>query len=201
MVDDKRQIIFLHVEKTGGTSITRAVWGQHEIKHQSVDQARQSITQHKWNNYLRFSIIRNPWDRLVSKWWWRHDNAVKQGGPIPELTSDGKIPLAWFEQELTEERQRWGLKTSTPLDEILFGGGNEEEPRVHEVLRFESLQRDWCLLLDKYPQQFFGCKRTLGWCNKSSNRERDYRVYYTNKTAALVAQSAPKTLRYFNYSF
>lgn len=222
-MDDRRQIIFIHLEKTGGTSIVRAIWGHERsiiqdksydnglTKHYSVAKARLLTTEYRWNNYLRFAVVRNPWDRLVSKWWWRHNGTeVDQRPATLQLTEDGKIPLKWFEEEFEEERQRWRLLTDTPTDEFLFGAISSsdddgwktgDEPCVKEVLRFESLQQDWAKLIDKYPAHFKGCKRELPWCNKSANRELDYRIYYTDETRDLVERSCPKIITYFNYMF
>jgi hypothetical protein len=224
-MDNQRHIIFIHMEKTGGTSIARAIWGHEKplsddksydnglTKHYSADKARACCNAYRWQHNLRFTVVRNPWDRLVSKWWWRHNGILKKGEkPLPEmlrLTPEGKIPAQWFIDEFEEERRRWNLHTDTPTDEFLFGLTNEggmscgtgEEPCVHEVLRFESLQQDWGKLIDKYPVKFKGCKRELPHCNKTDNRDWDYRVYYTAETVELVAASCPKIIQYFNYTF
>jgi len=202
------------MEKTGGTSIVRSIWGHERpvsadktydgglTKHYSVEKARSMTTPYKWNRYLRFTVVRNPWDRLVSKWWWRRGGLAAKGQALPgtlQLTANGKIPMEWFCEEFEEERQRWNLTSDTPTDEFLFGQG--DDPQVSEILRFESLQQDWGKLLDKYPDKFRGCKRELPHCNKSVNRDWDYRLYYTNETTQLVAESCPKLIYYFNYTF
>lgn len=195
-------MIFIHLEKTGGTSVAQALrldvkqqkkdpnYDNGLTKHLSVRQAKKVFGTAVWNSSFRFTVIRNPWDRLVSKWFWRKDSQRL------ELDSNGHIPEEWFQSEMEECKQRWQLKTN--LDEFLFGE-HGDHPRVHHVLKFESLQSDWESLLKK--KDWHHLKRELPFKNQSTTRDRDYTRYYNQRTKKMVEDWCPKMIRYFHYTF
>ena len=215
-MDQKRQFIFIHAEKTGGTSIARAIWGYDRgarqqsqtndydngmTKHYSVDKARRIYGDWRWRRYFKFTVVRNPWDRLVSKWWWRHDgtNEEERAEHHLQLDENGCISRQWFEKEFAEEQKRWELETT--FDEFLFGKEGHECPQVDYVLRFENLQKDWLALLLKGAIKWSGCKKTLPRTNISTQRDSDYRIYYTDETRDMVAKWCAKHISYFHYEF
>ena len=85
-VDKKLGLIFIHIPKTGGTSIEYAfnfyndnnkatgikngkamqhfTWQEYEKFFLSLNR------QLPYNNYFKFSIVRNPYDRLISEYYW-----------------------------------------------------------------------------------------------------------------------------------
>lgn len=228
----REDIKFIHMEKTGGTSVTHALWGQSKgtrgafeeghdpnydggsTKHLSVTQAQKVLGKVRWGRAFRFTIIRNPWDRMVSKFFWRRQEVLRRaqldshalhklrrkagfrllGTALHTLTENGHIPEEWFLAEIAEEKERWGLVAS--LDEFIFGL-NSETPKVNEVLRFENLGQDWEKLV-----------RSQKWSRPTelphkfkSQRESDYRQYYNIKTQDIVRGWSPKIIRYFGYVF
>jgi hypothetical protein len=60
----------VHIQKTGGTSIRKALGVElHERhKHRTAAELRSVYGEDKWKAYFKFAFVRNPWDRLVS-WW------------------------------------------------------------------------------------------------------------------------------------
>lgn len=213
MIDDLRKLIFIHIEKTGGTSIAMALFGRDEgaskkkgsdmeydsglTKHYSVQKARQVYGNEKWATYTKFSVVRNPWDRLVSKWCWRREGMLRKSQKLPtiyELDANGHIPKAWFIEEIREECQRWQLKSA---DDFLFGPGGLT-PIVDHVLRFECLESDWNGLV---KQAGWSTVTSLPHVNRSAERADDYRVYYNDETNELVRRQFGRTIAYCNYSF
>ncbi|PSF39496.1 hypothetical protein C7H19_01530 [Aphanothece hegewaldii CCALA 016] len=96
IISHKYKFIFIHIHKCAGTSVTQALdphLGENDIvlggtkegeklseeylktkglfKHSKASDAKIILGDEIWNNYFKFAIIRNPWDRLVSKYhWW-----------------------------------------------------------------------------------------------------------------------------------
>lgn len=79
MIDHERKLIFIHIERTGGTSVEKALVGKDwwkidsNSKHIKASQAKKLYGKDVWKDYTTFTIIRNPWDRVVSmyrtKWY------------------------------------------------------------------------------------------------------------------------------------
>ena len=74
MIDHRSKLIFIHIARTGGTSIEASLVGKDwwlvdpSSKHISAKQARDLYGKDIWEAYTKFSVVRNPWDRVVSMW-------------------------------------------------------------------------------------------------------------------------------------
>ena len=80
MIYDKYKCIHIHIPKTAGTSITKALHGKDFVlfdtnkkiwrQHATALETREHYGKEKWDSYFKFSIVRNPFDRLVSAYNW-----------------------------------------------------------------------------------------------------------------------------------
>ena len=91
MISHSRRCIFVHIPKTGGTSIENLVWpppeeraesdlwmglisGYHNkyqtggLQHLLARQIREEVGEALFDSYFKFSVVRNPWDRVVSQY-------------------------------------------------------------------------------------------------------------------------------------
>ncbi len=66
---------------------------------------------------------------------------------------------------------------------------------VDEVLRYDRLEEDWCRFARKY-----GIEGSLGHHN-GSNRDRDYRPYYTPESREIVREYYREDIEVFGYEF
>jgi hypothetical protein len=76
-ISDAHSAIFIHIPKTGGTSIEKAlgVFGGHsttrlfgrEMQHYTSREVRELFPE-KWADYYKFSVVRDPVKRLVSEY-------------------------------------------------------------------------------------------------------------------------------------
>ena len=79
MINHKRKILFIDICKTAGTAITKTLQQQFpqdrwEGKHHSVPnytpRLASRVTDEILDEYSSFTVIRNPYDRMVSLWIW-----------------------------------------------------------------------------------------------------------------------------------
>lgn len=90
MISHEHRCIFIHVPKTGGTSLENLIWpaGQHDeahlargfvdefhnryqtgsLKHLLARQVRQEVGRVLFGACFKFAFVRNPWDRAVSQY-------------------------------------------------------------------------------------------------------------------------------------
>ena len=67
MVSNKHKCIFVHIIKTGGTSIDKLFRGR--TGHKFAKNYKKDVGNKKWNNYFKFTFVRNPWDKMVSQYF------------------------------------------------------------------------------------------------------------------------------------
>ncbi len=76
MINHKYKVIFVHVIKTGGVSIATALNMDNKQYHASASKIRKRVGDDIWNDYFKFTFIRNPFDKIVSQY---HYNRYKWG--------------------------------------------------------------------------------------------------------------------------
>lgn len=71
MISHKYKCIFLHIPRTGGTSIETAIVGKNwwsvnpQTKHLNFISAKKIYSKY-WDEYYKFTFVRNPWSRMLS---------------------------------------------------------------------------------------------------------------------------------------
>jgi Sulfotransferase family len=185
MVLDDPQLIFVHITRTGGTSIEAALAGQDwwdispQTKHLSARQTRAQVGEEKWNNYLKFSVVRNPWDRVVSMFatgWWMGD--CRQ--------PDAETEFEHFIENLAPHPNE--IYSSLMYAEII----NEQ---LDMIIRYEALREGFdkiCKLVGKTPV-------ILG---REESRERShYSAYYSERMRRKVGELFKRDIEDYQYCF
>src|SRR5882724_1403834 len=91
MICDEHKFIFVHLNKTGGTSIeklfdsqadvlTNGITGNHD-KHWTAADIQRAFPE-KYATYFKFSFVRNPWNMVVSRYHWSRFHQVENGQPF-----------------------------------------------------------------------------------------------------------------------
>ena len=69
LISHRDKFIFIHIYKSGGTSITETFdtffTDLIKYKHETALEIRDIIGKKKFNSYYKFAIVRNPWDWQV----------------------------------------------------------------------------------------------------------------------------------------
>lgn len=183
MIDHDRKLLYVHIARTGGTSIEYALCGndwwniQSETKHLSAKQARKYYGEKIWNSYTKFSVIRNPWDRVVSMWatgWWHQ----------AELAKDAS--LEDFVRCLKPHSHE--TYDSLHYNEIL----NED---MNYILRFENLQEDFSSMLENIGVQ------EIILPHQEMRVHKHYRELYSKKAELLVREIFENDILNYGYRF
>lgn len=70
---DRYRCIFIHIPKTAGTSVARALFGSTSRHVPCIEYEKANSK--KFRRYFKFAFVRNPWDRLFSAY-----HFLKKGG-------------------------------------------------------------------------------------------------------------------------
>lgn len=196
------RLIFVHIQKTGGSSVTSALGGSEHPpeKHWLARELRDRYGRETWNDCYRFAFVRNPWDRLVS-WWSMIDNqktAIAAGARANTFFRYVLERAETFEDFLhkcgDEVRDPDGRKCiwRNQLDYLCDEDGVS---MVDFIGRFETLDQDFAAV----TRHVYGASRPLPRTNAS--RRRPYVDYYTPELTAMVTEAYADDIAAFGYRF
>jgi chondroitin 4-sulfotransferase 11 len=185
LVCHEKKYIFIHIPRTGGTSITKCVVGEPTRSAHGMSFFKERYRK----EYFVFCFVRNPFDRLVSSF--HHAKRM----------SAGKSRIRQFVHENPQMPfSEFVLRYLTP--ELIAAEGhfrpqafwtNAASPDF--IGRFERFTDDF----DKISGRL-KLKTELGRKN-FTGREADYRAYYTDQAVEKVAEFYREDLDLFKYDF
>jgi len=87
---DREKCIFIHIPKTAGTSVNKALFGNRGGGHKSARYYKQIFGVSTYKRYFKFTFVRNPYSRLLSAY-----NFLMDGGY-------GEIHKKWVRENIIE---------------------------------------------------------------------------------------------------
>jgi len=197
------KFIFLHVPKTGGQSIHKAVepymdgrdeFGapkRHEkyYHHATPDVLLEYTDREVWDSYFKFVFVRNPWDRILSQYFFFKTKDTML-----------KFNPNWHREfgEKYKDFNDWLKKTPKhnwfqPATDWIFNNGRME---VDFVGRFEHFYRDF-----KRACSVIGLPKstTLPQVNKTVHDH--YSTYYNDESVEIIREQFSKDIEMFGYEF
>ncbi len=209
-----RRYIFVHIPKTGGTSMALALEARamrDDIligdtpkarrrrrrlqeaqsagrlwKHSRLADICGLIAADEIARFFIFTMVRNPWDRMVSYYHWLR----RQDFDHPAVALAQRLDFAAF---LSHPHTRASVG-GAPYGHYMRDCGGAE--RCDLFIRLEHLEKDLAPL-----ERHLGFRiGPLAHVN-TSEREADYRRCYDDAGAAVVADICAEDIRRFGYDF
>ena len=181
MISHDYRCIFIHNRKAAGMAVREAFGFAHTDRDWHL--YNNGTLSPEWAfrpKYFVFTIVRNPFDRLISAW--RYLPATRDRSLLDVLTNPPKT--GHDHRHLT--RPQIAALIDRPTGAIV----------TDAVIKFEELQQGFDRVCDAIGRP----RSVLPHMNKS-RRENDYRQYYDKRTLALAAAMFEEDLRRFGYSF
>lgn len=150
--------------------------------HMTAAQIKQKVTPEQWDTYYKFGNIRNPWDRIVSVYFFRKD----------VLSNNPNNPTDWGNNESFEEfvlNRRLPRSFSTFFDEF-----ND----IDFYIRTENIQEDIMMVSNELN---LNLDINLLPPPSEGTRDVDYTSYYNDTTKDFVAHKYRKDIAKFAYTF
>jgi hypothetical protein len=213
IISRARRFIFVHVPKTGGTAFALAyearaarediligdtpkararagrwkgvktagrVW-----KHSTLADVVGLVTPQEIEEFQVVTLVRNPWDRLVSYYHWLRGQSFAH--PAVGLAKAHDFSGFLHHPQTMTSIRLW------PCGAYLRRPDGTEKPSL--FIRLENYAADAAPLA-----AHLGFALPLGRANESA-RARDWRPFYTERDAALVAELCAEDIARFGYTF
>jgi len=211
MISHKYKCIFIHIPKTAGSSIEVALdreektnkgdideaTGEHIMvttgkeKHLNVKECRTFYGHRIWQEYFKFTVVRNPWDRIHSWWWNRKEIAKVISLSFAEYIHGICNPPLIVKLKPIFIDDPWDIPQ---IDWITSSNGKIE---VDFICRFENIENDWYNLCKKINVPIERLPQILVK-NRKPKERKHYTEYYNNRLIELVAKKYEKDILLFN---
>ena len=169
-----------------------------ELDHVSIQYIRSRLPQQIFNNMFKFAFVRNPYDRLVSEYFWkRKDDDVRFSINCRDM------PFPQFVRTL---RRRFRLLMNQPhcevshfLPQYMFVCNAEGEVIVDYVAKYEDRLENG--LREALVQSGREVPETikLPKSNSTTSSREHYTKYYTPELSEIVYELYQKDFEIFEY--
>ena len=208
-----RRYIFVHIPKTGGTALTLALEARamkDDIligdtpkararrgrvkgvkaagrlwKHSTLADIPGLVSDAEIADFFTVTLVRNPWDRAVSYYHWLRAQAFAH--PAVGLAKALEFGGFLHHPQIRTSFSLW------PYGAYMRNRAGDE--RASCFIRLEALDQDIAPFHDH-----LGFRLTIPRSNES-DRSRDWRGYYTDADAALIADLCAEDIARFGYGF
>jgi hypothetical protein len=153
-----------------------------------------------WNNYYKFTIERNPWDKCVSRYY--HSKGVYEPKYSKELT----FPM-WFEYFENRLKTPWvttAWGSEAPYNYPRYANPWTDEILVDKICRYENLEEELADVFMMLGVPFKGLKDYRAKANYRVDK-RHYSDFYEEKEhqpyIERIAAVFKKEIDLLNYTF
>jgi len=185
--------LFIHIPKTGGTSYRRSlqsagirvyplIGDTHHGYYKDILKENPAFAS---DDYQPFTIVRNPWDRMVSIYHYYSQNTE-------ELTPTSK-EFRDFPLEFLNDKRRWGWAHITQSEWMKDVSGKNNV----FVARFENLIHDFKTLVN-----IIGANKNIELSHYRPNKRNiDYKFYYDENAKQIVQDLFQEDINNFGYTY
>ncbi|WP_084709069.1 sulfotransferase family 2 domain-containing protein [Aequorivita vladivostokensis] len=213
MISHIHKCIFIHITKCAGSSVEHAfgvnvhkntptdyehlfgwcpqnkLFLQHATPQQLLDLGY--ISPEVWAAYYKFIIVRNPWSRAYSDYYWLIENSKIYGSFEEYINGEGG-----FKEIMHKTTKRFRGDHLYPQIDYFFMHG--KGINYDQIVYFENLNTGLDLVTQQLvlPRDFFTHR-----VNTSSKKLAHYSLFYNNKRKRLVEEKFKKDISFLKYQF
>jgi len=185
--------------------------------HIKPKEIKKKISKDIWNNYFKFTIIRNPWDRAVSSFFWQNSlsNNIKDKINLRKIFKNlfNINAYIFLIKYITKKAydlffSLFKLNKFEKFVLILFIFNqyrnndyyfNKKNELICDFyIRYENLENDYKKVCDILKMPHENLPKTK---NKSRKNKKHYSKYYNKYTKKIIEIIYRKEINYFKYKF
>ncbi|MGK7889062.1 MAG: sulfotransferase family 2 domain-containing protein [Leptolyngbyaceae cyanobacterium] len=179
--------IFIHINKTGGSSITKAL--NLVFEHKTALQKKNQVGLEDWYTSYTFAFVRNPWDKVVSHYHYRLQTNQTGLGINPIDFKD------WVQLTYGEQDPQYYDNPMMFMPQTSWITDRKGRLLVDYIGRFEHFNKDF----DNICQKIGKIHVTLPHVKPS--KRGHYREYYDDLTMNTVGKWFSQDIENFGYTF
>lgn len=212
MISHKHKCIFIHIPKTAGTSINtffhpgvvfktlppdydrlfgwcskRQIHLQHATSKQLVELGL--VSEKVWNDYFKFTFVRNPWDRAYSDYIWIQKFSGVKGTFKNYIHKTNEFEVILND---TTNHHYLGDHLMAQTDFFDFKGNY----KMDFIGRFESFENDITQVNER-----LGINTPFAKHENKGNRHSKYSDFYTTTMKKWVDKKFKKDIELLDYQF
>ena len=181
MILEDKKIAYIHIPKTGGTSIARALGAKSDrckYKHATIKGVKRVVGD-DFDDYFKFTFVRNPWDRIAS---WYMFGIHKGYRRIKRLSFEEWVKRKHAFSVSKREEDYLLIDGELGVDDVgIFEKGLESE--------FVRMLGDRISMDGAFPHRFENVKKT------------DYSSMYNQELIDVVADQHKWAIDTFKYDY
>ena len=198
MLSKQHQFVFVHVPKTGGASVVEILRALYQEKkppcaHLTASEYRRMLGHSQFDAYYKWAIVRNPYERFLSSYYWRKHQMLRRGFRKAAAVSIEDLALNMERYRYSDERHILSQYELTHVDGKC----------VCEIYRYEEgLENILRLAIPKISQDRI--PNEISQIPRIHDVRRDKRPYYEQLSPAAIeaiSQRYRKDFEAFGYEF
>jgi hypothetical protein len=204
MISHAHRCIFVHIPRTGGTSIEDVIWPTPRsvddlwmgfistfqnpyhsggLQHLPAQKIRTLIGAETFDTYFKFAIVRNPWDKAVSQYCYMRRRPDLRAFIGMEEQDDFKTYLRLIH---ATPHVQW-----EPQHTLIFN--HKEKLLIDELGRYETFESDVTRIF-----AHLGIQTPISHTNRSERAPLEH--YYDQEAIEIIAEMYKEDIRLFNYA-
>lgn len=212
LINYRKRFIFVHVQKTAGTSMERLLLQRFPDtvqwlgRHVHASAGVEALGADLWRDYFSFGFVRNPWERLVS--WYAMIDGQRRRLPWHKRWRRAPFDLGIWNQvarkarrfedfvaRCTEICHDQGYPMSFAFNQLDYLADRDGRLLVDFVGRYENLQKDSARIFARLGLDGATLPHENRWPH------RPYSACYDAATRQLLAERFRRDIAVFGYRF
>jgi len=207
LISHRYKFLFVSIPKTGTVAMQKALHPYGDVFHTTnapsplyvhgkAKDLKKYFIENGWNwdEYFKFGFVRNPWDSLVSQYFYKINFAEREKTNVPH----NKLFMLYckrFKYLCKDFNSAVISNMLTTTNQKNWAFDDENKNLLNFIGRFENIDQDFKIACEKINLPQIELKRF----NRTTHE--NYKKYYTEETIKIIEKKFKEDIRIFNYKF